>query len=80
MPERWTGEVMMELHLHRITCKELADEMGIYAKYLSAILNGKKNPKGAEERVKTALQRIIERKEGYDSEADGCYPGTAAEN
>ncbi len=80
MPERWTGEVMKELHLNRLTCKDLARKMEIREGYLSEILNGKRSPKRAEERVMAALQELIEERRNNDTEADGCYPGIAAEN
>lgn len=59
MPEPWTGEVVGALHVHNKTCKELADKMGIHEKYLSVILNGHRNPKGAETKVKSALAELL---------------------
>lgn len=62
MPARWTGELLCEMHLHGITCKMLAEELGCHPKYLSHIMNGKKQPRGAEERCRAALQRLIDAK------------------
>lgn len=60
MPAQWTGEVVGEMHVNGISHKELAAEIGWHEKYLSHIMNGRANPKGAEEKVKTALRTLIE--------------------
>ena len=62
MPAKWTGEVVAMLHCNRITKKELAKEIGWHEKYLSQILNGHSNPPSAEQKIKDALERIIERR------------------
>lgn len=62
MPAQWTGDVVGEMHRKRITAKNLAEEIGWNPKYLSQVLNGHETPKGAEEKVKSALNRIIERR------------------
>lgn len=59
MPEKWTGEVVGALHVHNKTCLELAKKMGINDKYLSTILNGRRNPPGVEARVKAALDELL---------------------
>lgn len=41
---------------------EIAEEVGWHPKYLSAVLNGHRSPKGAEEKLTAALDKIIERK------------------
>ena len=61
MTAQWTGSVVGEMHLNKVTTKQLADELGWHPKYLSAVLN--RNPKKAEEKIRDALCRIIERKE-----------------
>ena len=50
------------MHTHGISFSELADEMGVTNRYVSAILNSHKEPAGAEERVSTAVHALIERK------------------
>lgn len=47
MPAQWTAEVIGEMHLHGITAKELSAKIGWHEKYLSAILNGHREPKSA---------------------------------
>ena len=62
MPAQWTGEVLGEMHLNDISAQELAEKIGIHPKYLSAIMNGHREPKGAEEKVRTALDELIQEK------------------
>lgn len=59
MPEKWTGEVVGTMHVAGITAKQLAHKMGINEKYLSALLNGRKTPKGAEDKCKAALSELL---------------------
>lgn len=67
MPELWTSEVVAEMHLHRIKQKELAEALGWTAEYVNMVLNGKRNPKSAEDVVKKAIQKLI------DEERDDCF-------
>ena len=48
MPAQWTGDVIRDMHLKKVTAKRLAAEIGWNPKYLSQVLNGHENPKGAE--------------------------------
>ena len=59
MPAKWTADLLGEMHLAGVTAKQLAAEVGWNPKYLSAVLNGHKEPKGAEEKLKAALGRLI---------------------
>lgn len=61
MPEKWTGEVIGAMHVNGIAHKDLANALGWNAKYLSTVLNGHRKPKGAEEKVRTALDGLISR-------------------
>jgi predicted urease superfamily metal-dependent hydrolase len=63
MPEQWTGDVVGELHLANISMEQLADEVGWHPKYLSAVMNGHRKPKDAEQKVRDALERLKMRKE-----------------
>ena len=63
MPKEWTGNLVGLMHTKGITFSELADELGVTNRYVSAILNSHKEPAGAEERLSTAVDRIIERKQ-----------------
>ena len=63
MPEKWTGEIVKQMHLHNITAKDVAEELGVTCAYVSMVLHSKRNPKGAQERMEAALAAVIERKE-----------------
>lgn len=58
MPAKWTADLIGEMHLNGVTAKQLAEEVGWHPKYLSAVLNGHRNPKRAEENLREALQRL----------------------
>lgn len=57
--EEWIGEVIGKMHVNKITQVELARHLGIRRDYLSKILNGAINPKGAKQRIVTAINEII---------------------
>lgn len=58
MPAQWTAEIIGEMHLAGVTAKRLAAEAGWNDKYLSVVLSGHRNPKGAEEKLRSALARL----------------------
>lgn len=62
MPEEWTGDVIGIMHNNKISYKQLAVKLDWHEKYLSAVLNSKRNPVGAEQKVRNALKEIIEGK------------------
>ena len=62
MPEKWTGEIVGLMHVNRISQQTLAERIGWHVKYLSAVLNGHRNPSGAECAVRTALDEILSEK------------------
>jgi len=59
MPALWTAEIIGKLHVNEVSHKRLAEAVGWHPKYLSAVLNGKKNPAGAENKLRAALEGII---------------------
>ena len=60
MPAQWTAEIIGEMHIMGIKAKELALEVGWHPKYLSAVLNGHREPRNAEKTLKEALNRLKE--------------------
>ena len=62
MPAQWTGNLISKMHLHNISKKQLAEHEGLHPKYIGMILNGKKSPSGAEERLNRAVNEIIAEK------------------
>lgn len=60
MPDVWTGELIGKMHNANVTYDDLAAESGYGKSYISMILNGKRFPIGAKERLCDAFNRIIE--------------------
>ena len=63
IPAQWTGSIVGEMHVNGITVIMLAAELDWNPKYLSTVLNRSDPPKGAEEKITSALKRLIERKQ-----------------
>ena len=63
MPAQWTANLLGEMHLSGVTAKQLAAEAGWHEKYLSAVLNGHREPKNAEQTLRAALARLVEKKD-----------------
>lgn len=63
MLAQWTGEIVGKMHTYEIGHKELAAAVGWNPKYMSVVLHGHKNPKGAEEKLKAALDALIKERE-----------------
>lgn len=59
MSAQWTADIIGQMHLNCITSKELAKEVGWHEKYLSAVMNGHRNPKEAREKLTAALGKLI---------------------
>ena len=68
--DKWTGEVVGTMHIYRISFKKLAERMGVTNRYLSAILNCKKRPKDCENRVRQALNELIQESGNGFAEAE----------
>lgn len=64
MPEKWTGELLGRMHNERITRNDLADELGVGKSYISMILNCRRTPAGAKERLEAAVDNIIAKRGG----------------
>lgn len=63
MVETWTGEIIGEMHNNKISYQQLADKLGWHVKYLSAVMNGKRNPTEAESKVRKALHELLEERQ-----------------
>ena len=64
MANEWTGHIVGLLHMHRIKQTELASELGLTAQYISMVLNGKKTSQGIDKRMESAIQSILDRRNG----------------
>ena len=60
--EKWIAKAVGLMHINKVSVKQLAERIGWSRGYLSEILNGKRNPLGAEARITKAIQEIIEGK------------------
>jgi len=63
MPAQWTADLVGQMHLAGVTAKQLAEEAGWHEKYLSAVMNGHREPKNAEQTLRCALARLTVGKE-----------------
>ena len=59
MPAQWTADIIGELHINRISKKQLANQMSVTPEYVSMVLNGHREPEGAEQRFRAALDQLI---------------------
>lgn len=66
MPAQWTATLIGEMHLAGVTAKQLAVEAGWHEKYLSAVLNGHREPRNAEQTLRAALNRLLEQSQSGD--------------
>lgn len=59
MPAQWTAEIVGQMHKHKIAKKCLAEMLGVTPEYVSMVLNGHRDPSGAEARFRSAVDEII---------------------
>lgn len=62
MLDKWTSELVADMHMHRITRTQLADKLNYTLEYVSMVLNGKREPKNAEQVFRSALDELITEK------------------
>lgn len=60
--ENWIANVVGKMHVNNISNIELAKQLNVTPQYISGILNGKKSPKRAEERITAAVNEIVAEK------------------
>lgn len=56
--EQWISEAVGKMHVNKITGIDIAKYLGVTAQYVSEILNGKKTPKNAKEKIFSAIDGI----------------------
>lgn len=59
MVEQWAGELIGKMHQYGVTGKRLAAHVAWNPKYLSAVLNGRRQPKKAQAVLETALDELV---------------------
>ena len=62
MPERWTGDLLGQMHNERVTAADLAEELGCTKAYVSMVFNGARTPAKAQERFEGAFQAVLARR------------------
>ena len=60
--ENWIAEVRGEMYVNKVTNLDIANHLGVSPQYVSYIFNGKRNPKDAETKMRTAVAEIIEQR------------------
>ena len=60
--EKWIADAVGLMHINRITNCELAEKLDVTPEYVSMILNGKKAPAHAEERILSAIEELCKEK------------------
>lgn len=60
MPKEWTGDLVGLMHTHKISFSQLAEKLGVTNRYVSMVLNGHRDPAGAEEKFRAALAELIQ--------------------
>lgn len=63
MPEPWTGELIGKMHNADVTYDDLAAEIGCGKAYISMIINSRRNPPGAREKLFAAFDAVLKRRE-----------------
>lgn len=64
MPEKWTGRLVGKMHNERVTCGDLAAELGVTRPYISMILSGVRKPDGIQKRMEDAFESIVSKRKG----------------
>ena len=59
MLAQWIADLVGNMHKFKISKKRLAEELGMTPEYVSMVLNGHREPAGAEEKFQQALNEII---------------------
>ncbi|MEA4955743.1 MAG: helix-turn-helix transcriptional regulator [Pseudoflavonifractor sp.] len=59
VPAQWTADVIGEMHLKRMSKKQLAEKLDVTPEYVSMVLNGHREPEGAEQRFIAAVDEFI---------------------
>lgn len=59
MPKKWTGNLVGLMHDNKISKTQLAEKLCVTREYVSMVLNGHREPIGAEERFQKAVDELI---------------------
>lgn len=59
MLAQWTADVVGQMHKWKIPMKQLADHLGVSREYVSMVLNGHREPAGAEVKFRAAVDALV---------------------
>ena len=59
MPKKWTGDLVGLMHNNKISFQMLADKLGVTNRYVSMVLNGHREPAGAKDKFRRAVDEIV---------------------
>lgn len=59
MKEVWTGSLIGKMHNSDVSYKDLADQLGVSVAYITMILNCRRKPKGAREKLERAFHEVL---------------------
>lgn len=60
MLAQWIGDLVGNMHKFKISKTRLAEEIGVTREYVSMVLNGHREPAGAQRKFEAAVERIID--------------------
>ena len=64
MPAQWTVDLVGQMHKHKITKSQLADELGMSREYVSMVINGI-----SDKTTSTPIKNTSSKLEGLDTNA-----------
>lgn len=59
LPKKWTGNLVGLMHDNKISKTQLAEKLCVTREYVSMVLNGHREPAGAEEKFRKAVDELI---------------------
>lgn len=59
MLAQWTADVVGQMHKWKISKKALAEYLGVTPEYVSMVLNGHREPAGAEVKFRAAVDALV---------------------
>lgn len=68
MPKEWTGDLVGLMHNNKISIAQLAEKLGVRREYVSMVLNGHREPIGAEQKYRAAVNDLISQTSSPESE------------
>lgn len=60
--QEWAARLYVPMKMNRVSWRDVAAHTGLSYQYVSMVINGKENPKGAQERFERAVDELIAEK------------------